>query len=116
MVRRGAIFPAVVGALLAFAVTLPASADVNPIQCRRNVDNALASVGLGPDRIGWSDIYERRTRQFFGRDDDVTAGYIAWARVVGCPTGYVVVNLNRFCRPRSIYTRDGCAVPGLPAY
>ena len=117
MVHRAVRFgSAMIGALLACAVAAPASADVNPIRCQRNVDNARASVGIGPERIGWSDIYERRTRSFFGNDDDVTAGYIYWARVVGCPTGYLVMDLNRFCRPRSIYTRGGCTVPGLRAY
>jgi hypothetical protein len=48
-------------------------------------------------------------------ENNYVVGYLAWLRVLGRP-GYLVVDLDEFCRVEQVYTRDGMRLGGIPAY
>ena len=54
-------------------------------------------------------------RRRLGRRGSRIIGVDAWIRLETCD-GSVVINMDRFCRVRQIYSRDGCQLPNIEAY
>jgi hypothetical protein len=60
------------------------------------------------------------TRAFFTEkvaddDDDYVVGYLAWIRVAGQP-GYLIADMDQFCRFTQVYSRDGMKLAGVSAW
>ncbi len=116
-------FPALVLALLlascaraiapeAPAATLAAIERLKPHPCAATTARGVSEAGLDAQAVR-SLFY---TEQVVDADEGPgLIGYLAWMRVEGQP-GYLVVDMNQFCQPRQVYTRDGMRLAGVPAY
>ena len=82
--------------------------------CRGTVEGLLAQLDLGGKQVTLIEAFPRR-RLTTTDGDDTIVGYQAGARLSGC-TGWVRVEMDRFCRVRQSYTQGDCLVDGLPAY
>ena len=56
-------------------------------------------------------FYTRRTQT--RGDDDRVVGIDAWVNFHSCK-GSLVIDMDRGCRVRQVYTRYECEVPGIP--
>lgn len=82
--------------------------------CRGTVEDLLQQLDLGGKQVVLIESVPRR-RLTTTDGDDTIVGYQAGARLSGC-TGWVRVEMDRFCRVRQSYTQGDCLVDGLPAY
>ena len=82
--------------------------------CRSTVEALLQQLDLGGNHVTLIEAFPRR-RTTSTQGDETITGYQAGARLSGC-TGWVRVEMDRFCRIRQSYTQGDCQVAGLPAY
>ncbi len=86
---------------------------VNPpyVRCEAVVDQRLDQINV--DRTDIKKIfYTRKHRGRGANEGDVEQGTIAWVRFHSCK-GYLVIDLDYFCRVRQVYTRGQCKIPGI---
>ena len=69
---------------------------------------------LNIDSADVRSIYYARRIQTRG-DDDRVVGIDAWVSFHSCK-GSLVIDMDRHCRVRQVYTRHECEVPGIPNY
>ncbi len=80
-------------------------------RCEAEVDQRLNRIDV--DRADIEKIFY--TRQFHGggrKDRTRVVGTDAWVRFHSCK-GSLVIDLDRYCRVRQVYTRGQCKIPGL---
>ena len=58
-------------------------------------------------------FYTRQIRH--GRNQERVIGFDAWVNFHSCK-GSLVIDMDRYCRVRQVYTRYECKVPGIPNY
>lgn len=105
-------------AILVFAIAAgpePSAATYQQIDnCRATVEGLLQQLDLGGKQVTLIEAFPR-WRLTTMEGDETIVGYQAGARLSGC-TGWVRVEMDRFCRVRQSYTQGDCLVEGLPAY
>ena len=84
---------------------------LNEHPCAGATARALTGAGLTADQI----------RELFfqpmtsGGIANRVIGYLAWSRIAGQP-GFLVADMDPDCHMRTVYTRDGMQLAGLPAF
>jgi hypothetical protein len=79
-----------------------------------NVAVATAEALAPSGAVGAVSI-DRRTHE--SRDGITrTTGFTAWTRVPDCARGFLVVDMGTSCHVRTIYTAQGCSIPGVAAF
>jgi len=111
-VNRSAVAVGVAALTLAMMVgARPAAAQSYSGPCAGTVAEKLAELGISQSDVGAAFSVDQRETTERGR----TVGYDVWVDLRSCP-GVVVLNVDRACRVRSIYTRGGCSFPGVPSF
>ena len=78
-------------------------------RCESVVDQQLDRLNV--DRAEIEKLfYTRQYRRV--RGDERVVGTDAWVRFHSCK-GYLVIDLDNFCRVRQVYTRGECKIPGV---
>ncbi len=78
-------------------------------RCEAVVDQRLDQINV--DRADIKKLfYTRQTRSV--RGEERVVGTDAWVRFHSCK-GYLVIDLDNFCRVRQVYTRGQCKLPGM---
>lgn len=90
---------------------------LSPNACNDATARVLANAGVAAEQVD-SLFYQPVMGGPF--DKDHLVGYIAWTRLRNQP-GFLVANmdtdeLGSFCHIRTVYTRGGLEVAGLPAF
>jgi hypothetical protein len=93
---------------------VPAVSGADPGPGCENVGIATAEA-LVPSRTVTS-VNVDRDRRDSREGMSQTTGYTAWVKVPDCPDGYVVVDMGTSCQVRTVYTNQGCSVPGVRSY
>ena len=97
---------------LALAVLSSTPSEAARAYCERTVAERLDRLNV--DRSDVRLIYYELQRQFRG-DNDRVVGILAWVSLRSCK-GNLVINMDRYCRVRQVYTSYECEVPGIPNY
>jgi hypothetical protein len=93
---------------------LPAVSVANPGPACENVAVANAEA-LAPSGTVTSVNVTRDRHE--GRDGgSTTRGNTAWVRVPDCPQGFLVVDMAPSCQVRTIFTNQGCSIPGVRSF
>ncbi len=80
-------------------------------RCEAVVDQRLDQINV--DRTDIKKIFYTRQYRHRSRDEsDRVVGTDAWVRFNSCK-GYLVINLDKFCSVRKVYTRGQCKIPGI---
>ena len=78
---------------------------------------AVVTERLGQLDINLADVrsifYTKRIQRT--RDRSRVIGIDAWVNFHSCK-GSLVIDIDRYCRVRQVYTRNECEVPGIPNY
>ncbi len=84
-----------------------------PETCNSTIDQRLSDLKVNRADLDKISIFPR----YENRDDQTNRvlGFDAWVRFKGC-TGALVIDLERDCRVRQVYTRGQCRVPGVKAF
>lgn len=116
-----ALAAAALGALAACAPVPRGPADpatvaaLERLGARACVESTARGVGAaGVPAAGVGSVFHTEQVAEDGENNHVV-GYLAWLRVLGEP-GYLIVDLDEFCRVEQVYTRDGMSLAGIPAY
>ncbi len=78
-------------------------------RCESVVDQQLDRLNVDRaeiERLFYTQQYRRV------RGDERVVGTDAWVRFHSCK-GYLVIDLDNFCRVRQVYTRGECKIPGV---
>jgi hypothetical protein len=94
------------------ATTVAAIERLRPHECSGATARGLSAAGLSGADVQSLFYTEQVARS---GDEDYLVGHQAWARLNGRP-GYMIVDMNQFCHPRQVYTRDGLRLAGVTAY
>ncbi len=97
---------------LTLAVLSSTPSEAARAYCERTVAERLDRLNV--DRSDVRSIYYELQRQFRG-DNDRVVGILAWVSLQSCK-GNLVIQMNRHCHVRQVYTRYECEVPGIPNY
>ncbi len=89
----------------------PASAQSRQ-RCLTVVQREIDRIGLPRSRIDRIQI-SRQRREI--RDNQRTVGFDGWVRLNDCP-GSLVVDMDKNCRVRQVYSRGMCDVPGVTSF
>ncbi len=79
-------------------------------RCEAVVDQRLDQINV--DRTDIKKIFYTRQSRGGGRDGMRTVVTNAWVQFHSCK-GYLVIDLDNFCRVRQVYTRGQCKIPGI---
>jgi hypothetical protein len=81
--------------------------------CSPTIDKELGAHSVNRadiDRISIAPRYENR-----GNETNRVLGIDAWVRFKSCP-GYLVIDMERNCSLRQVYTSGRCSVPGVKGF
>ena len=81
------------------------------VRCEAVVDQRLDQINV--NRADIKKIFYTKQVGNFGGDDGMrTVGVDGWVQFHSCK-GYLVIDMDNFCRVRQVYTRGQCRIPGL---
>jgi hypothetical protein len=100
--------------VLMAAMLLPDMSQAQRLQraCTEALNEILAENGVDPQTVQSVDSYAQPGTG----DNDRIKRINTWIRLSTCPEGYLVVTFDRRCIAKTVYTRGGCTVPGIPSY
>ena len=81
--------------------------------CAAAVRERLSRMGIDPNTVRSISIATRRratrggSKKGLGRSASVSEGFDGWVRLNTC-SGHLVVNLDRECRAKKVYSRGDC--------
>ncbi|WP_207477302.1 hypothetical protein [Arenibaculum pallidiluteum] len=89
---------------------------LSPNPCSDKTASALAGAGVTADQV--DSIYYQPIMG--GIDQDQLVGYMAWTRLRSQP-GHLITDmetdeLGSYCRVRTVYTRGGLELAGVPSF
>ena len=95
---------------LALAVLSSTPSEAARAYCERTVAERLDRLNV--ERSEVRGIFYDAQRHG-GRDNDRVVRILAWVSLQSCK-GNLVIDMDRDCRVRQVYTRYECEVPGIP--
>lgn len=82
--------------------------------CKAAVEERLGRMGVNPNDVRSISIATRRrpsrrggSKKGLGRSSSASDGFDGWVRLKTC-SGHVVVDLDRECRVKRVYSRGDC--------
>lgn len=102
------------GTVLAAALlSAPSHASGRHDRCEPAVEDELARLQVGPDRVGAISLQVRRHNN--RQDNTRVQGVLGWVELRDC-AGRLVVDMTPRCRVKQSYTTGACTVQGVPAF
>ena len=87
--------------------------DVPPSACAAVIENKLAELKVSRGDIDKISLSPRM--QNTGDDNSRVVGIDAWVRYKTC-AGSLIIDMERDCRVRQVYSRGACMIPGVKAF
>ena len=107
---KNLMIKSVVTLSLALAILSSTPSEAARAYCERTVAERLDRLNV--DRSDVRGIFYDAQRHR-GRDNDRVVRILAWVSLKSCK-GNLVIDMDRHCRVRQVYTRYECEVPGVP--
>ena len=97
----------------ALALLLLTAGAAEALDCHRQADEALQTLGVTDDDVDSIRYVEKHNPAETGPE---VLGVRAWVRLKACGSGHLVIDMTRSCFVRQSYTRGECRWRDVTAY